>query len=83
LFCMSPDSLSEEKLFLFWIGKGTKLGCGCMCSSAVTTIFFRLMKKAGADSSLLVKEHTHMFVNKGGTIGDGAAEVTTRWLLAE
>ncbi|KAK8459130.1 hypothetical protein SEVIR_2G079900v4 [Setaria viridis] len=31
---------------------------------------FRLMKKVGADNNLLVKEHTHTFVNKGGTIGE-------------
>lgn len=31
---------------------------------------FRLMKKVGADENLLVKEHTHTFVNKGGQIGE-------------
>ncbi|XP_010934915.1 zeta-carotene desaturase, chloroplastic/chromoplastic isoform X1 [Elaeis guineensis] len=31
---------------------------------------FRLMKKVGADENLLVKDHTHMFVNKGGEIGE-------------
>ncbi|KAH9617841.1 hypothetical protein KSS87_012408 [Heliosperma pusillum] len=31
---------------------------------------FRLMKKAGADQNLLVKDHTHTFVNKGGEIGE-------------
>ncbi|CAN6197233.1 unnamed protein product [Urochloa humidicola] len=31
---------------------------------------FRLMKKVGADNNLLVKEHTHTFVNKGGSIGE-------------
>ncbi|KAF8731931.1 hypothetical protein HU200_015879 [Digitaria exilis] len=31
---------------------------------------FRLLKKVGADNNLLVKEHTHTFVNKGGTIGE-------------
>uniref|UniRef100_A0A2P2JNN9 Zeta-carotene desaturase 9 9'-di-cis-zeta-carotene desaturase n=1 Tax=Rhizophora mucronata TaxID=61149 RepID=A0A2P2JNN9_RHIMU len=30
---------------------------------------FRLMKKVGADKNLLVKDHTHTFVNKGGEIG--------------
>uniref|UniRef100_A0A8R7PE01 Amine oxidase domain-containing protein n=1 Tax=Triticum urartu TaxID=4572 RepID=A0A8R7PE01_TRIUA len=30
---------------------------------------FRLMKKVGADNNLLVKEHTHTFVNKGGIVG--------------
>lgn len=29
---------------------------------------FRLMKKVGADKNLLVKDHTHTFVNKGGEI---------------
>nr|CAD1840397.1 unnamed protein product [Ananas comosus var. bracteatus] len=31
---------------------------------------FRLMKKVGAEKNLLVKEHTHTFVNKGGEIGE-------------
>lgn len=31
---------------------------------------FRLMKKVGADENLLVKDHTHTFVNKGGEIGE-------------
>ncbi|KAI8547794.1 hypothetical protein RHMOL_Rhmol07G0223700 [Rhododendron molle] len=31
---------------------------------------FRLLKKAGADKNLLVKDHTHTFVNKGGEIGE-------------
>ncbi|KAB1200515.1 Zeta-carotene desaturase, chloroplastic/chromoplastic [Morella rubra] len=31
---------------------------------------FRLMKKVGADNNLLVKDHTHTFVNKGGQIGE-------------
>ncbi|CAN6440390.1 unnamed protein product [Victoria cruziana] len=31
---------------------------------------YRLMKKVGADQNLLVKEHVHTFVNKGGQIGD-------------
>ncbi|XP_022158641.1 zeta-carotene desaturase, chloroplastic/chromoplastic [Momordica charantia] len=31
---------------------------------------FRLMKKVGADQNLLVKDHTHTFVNKGGEIGE-------------
>ncbi|KAL6325838.1 hypothetical protein AAG906_026667 [Vitis piasezkii] len=31
---------------------------------------FRLMKKVGADKNLLVKDHTHTFVNKGGQIGE-------------
>ncbi|CAN1761361.1 Zeta-carotene desaturase, chloroplastic/chromoplastic [Linum perenne] len=31
---------------------------------------FRLMKKVGADKNLLVKEHSHTFVNKGGDIGE-------------
>ncbi|KAL4326145.1 hypothetical protein GQ457_11G015460 [Hibiscus cannabinus] len=30
---------------------------------------FRLMKKVGADKNLLVKDHTHTFVNKWGEIG--------------
>ncbi|KAJ9185869.1 hypothetical protein P3X46_005452 [Hevea brasiliensis] len=31
---------------------------------------FRLMKKVGADKNLLVKDHTHTFVNKGGAVGE-------------
>ncbi|KAJ8499906.1 hypothetical protein OPV22_010458 [Ensete ventricosum] len=31
---------------------------------------FRLMKKVGADENLLVKDHTHTFVNRGGGIGE-------------
>ncbi|KAJ6996217.1 hypothetical protein D5086_009998 [Populus alba] len=31
---------------------------------------FCLMKKVGADKNLLVKDHTHTFVNKGGEIGE-------------
>lgn len=31
---------------------------------------FRLMKKVGADKNLLVKDHTHTFVNEGGEIGE-------------
>ncbi|GER34587.1 zeta-carotene desaturase, partial [Striga asiatica] len=31
---------------------------------------FRLMKKVGADKNLLVKDHTHTFVNRGGAVGE-------------
>ncbi|KAK7356000.1 hypothetical protein VNO80_15265 [Phaseolus coccineus] len=31
---------------------------------------FRLLKKVGAHNNLLVKDHTHTFVNKGGQIGE-------------
>ncbi|KAL5701892.1 9,9'-di-cis-zeta-carotene desaturase [Ranunculus cassubicifolius] len=31
---------------------------------------FRLLKKVGAEKNLLVKDHTHTFVNKGGKIGE-------------
>ncbi|XP_021891252.1 zeta-carotene desaturase, chloroplastic/chromoplastic [Carica papaya] len=31
---------------------------------------FRLMKKVGADKNLLVKDHTHTFVNERGEIGE-------------
>ncbi|CAL9219620.1 Zeta-carotene desaturase [Arabidopsis suecica] len=31
---------------------------------------FRLMKKVGADKNLLVKDHTHTFINKDGTVGE-------------
>ncbi|KAH7543215.1 hypothetical protein FEM48_Zijuj02G0160700 [Ziziphus jujuba var. spinosa] len=31
---------------------------------------FRLLKKVGAAKNLLVKDHTHTFVNKGGEIGE-------------
>ncbi|KAJ7541724.1 hypothetical protein O6H91_10G073200 [Diphasiastrum complanatum] len=31
---------------------------------------YRLMSKVGADDNLLVKEHIHTFINKGGNIGE-------------
>ncbi|CAH9073493.1 unnamed protein product [Cuscuta epithymum] len=31
---------------------------------------FRLMKKVGAEKNLLIKDHTHTFVNKGGEVGE-------------
>lgn len=31
---------------------------------------FRLMEKVGAADNLLLKEHTHTFINKGGNIGE-------------
>ncbi|KAF8394403.1 hypothetical protein HHK36_020611 [Tetracentron sinense] len=31
---------------------------------------FRLMKKVGADKNLLVKDHTHTFINQGGQVGE-------------
>nr|ALE33748.1 zeta-carotene desaturase 1 [Erythranthe lewisii] len=31
---------------------------------------FRLMKKVGADKNLLVKDHIHSFINKGGELGE-------------
>nr|UOL49155.1 zeta-carotene desaturase [Chelidonium majus] len=31
---------------------------------------FRLMRKVGADENLLVKEHTHTFINEGGRVGE-------------
>ncbi|KAL9447637.1 hypothetical protein AB3S75_015166 [Citrus x aurantiifolia] len=31
---------------------------------------FRLMKMVGVDKNLLMKDHTHTFVNKGGEIGE-------------
>eukprot|EP00897_Mesotaenium_endlicherianum_P000030 jgi/Mesen1/10027/ME000073S09306 len=31
---------------------------------------FRLMNKTGAVGNLLLKEHTHMFINKGGNLGE-------------
>lgn len=31
---------------------------------------FRLMKKVGANENLLVKDHTHTFVNRGGELGE-------------
>jgi zeta-carotene desaturase len=30
---------------------------------------FRLLTKVGADDNLLLKEHTHTFINKGGNVG--------------
>ncbi|KAG0602256.1 hypothetical protein M758_10G002200 [Ceratodon purpureus] len=31
---------------------------------------FRLLKKVGADNNLLLKDHTHTFINSGGNIGE-------------
>ncbi|PWA61698.1 zeta-carotene desaturase [Artemisia annua] len=40
---------------------------------------FRLLKKVGAEKNLLVKDHTHTFVNKGGEIGALSAELDFRF----
>lgn len=32
---------------------------------------FRLLTKVGADNNLLVKDHIHTFINKGGNVGGG------------
>lgn len=31
---------------------------------------FRLLAKVGADNNLLLKDHTHTFINKGGNVGE-------------
>jgi len=31
---------------------------------------FRLLTKVGADNNLLIKDHTHTFINKGGDVGE-------------
>jgi zeta-carotene desaturase len=49
--------------------KGNHIEMGLHVFFGCYSNLFRLMKKVGADNNLLVKEHTHTFVNKGGTIG--------------
>ncbi|KAG9456419.1 hypothetical protein H6P81_000927 [Aristolochia fimbriata] len=46
------------------IEMGLHVFFGCYCN------LFRLMKKVGADENLLLKDHTHTFVNKDGKIGE-------------
>ncbi|BAF21059.1 zeta-carotene desaturase, chloroplastic/chromoplastic isoform X1 [Oryza sativa Japonica Group] len=50
--------------------KGNHIEMGLHVFFGCYSNLFRLMKKVGADNNLLVKEHTHTFVNKGGTIGE-------------
>ncbi|KAL5198590.1 hypothetical protein ABZP36_002102 [Zizania latifolia] len=50
--------------------KGNHIEMGLHVFFGCYSNLFRLMKKVGADNNLLVKEHTHTFVNKGGAIGE-------------
>jgi zeta-carotene desaturase len=49
--------------------KGNHIEMGLHVFFGCYNNLFRLMKKVGADNNLLVKDHTHTFVNKGGQIG--------------
>ncbi|KAL1341646.1 hypothetical protein HN51_028207 [Arachis hypogaea] len=50
--------------------KGNHIEMGLHVFFGCYNNLFRLMKKVGADNNLLVKDHTHTFVNKGGQIGE-------------
>ncbi|KAM1649378.1 hypothetical protein ACFX15_010141 [Malus domestica] len=50
--------------------KGNHIEMGLHVFFGCYSNLFRLMKKVGADENLLVKDHTHTFVNKGGSIGE-------------
>ncbi|KAL3631671.1 hypothetical protein CASFOL_024655 [Castilleja foliolosa] len=50
--------------------KGNHIEMGLHVFFGCYNNLFRLMKKVGADRNLLVKDHTHTFVNKGGDIGE-------------
>ncbi|RLM87131.1 zeta-carotene desaturase, chloroplastic/chromoplastic [Panicum miliaceum] len=50
--------------------KGNHIEMGLHVFFGCYSNLFRLMKKVGADNNLLVKEHTHTFVNKGGAVGE-------------
>ncbi|KAA3472836.1 zeta-carotene desaturase, chloroplastic/chromoplastic [Gossypium australe] len=50
--------------------KGNHIEMGLHVFFGCYNNLFRLMKKVGADQNLLVKDHTHTFVNKGGEIGE-------------
>ncbi|CAL1382104.1 unnamed protein product [Linum trigynum] len=50
--------------------KGNHIEMGLHVFFGCYNNLFRLMKKVGADKNLLVKDHTHTFVNKGGELGE-------------
>ncbi|KAK8620253.1 hypothetical protein V6N13_066734 [Hibiscus sabdariffa] len=50
--------------------KGNHIEMGLHVFFGCYNNLFRLMKKVGANKNLLVKDHTHTFVNKGGEIGE-------------
>ncbi|KAJ3679133.1 hypothetical protein LUZ60_017144 [Juncus effusus] len=50
--------------------KGNHIEMGLHVFFGCYSNLFRLMKKVGAEENLLVKDHTHTFVNKGGDIGE-------------
>ncbi|KAL8540784.1 hypothetical protein ACS0TY_002123 [Phlomoides rotata] len=50
--------------------KGNHIEMGLHVFFGCYNNLFRLLKKVDADKNLLVKDHTHTFVNKGGEIGE-------------
>uniref|UniRef100_A0A803KPM8 Zeta-carotene desaturase, chloroplastic/chromoplastic n=1 Tax=Chenopodium quinoa TaxID=63459 RepID=A0A803KPM8_CHEQI len=50
--------------------KGNHIEMGLHVFFGCYNNLFRLLKKVGAENNLLVKDHTHTFVNKGGEIGE-------------
>ncbi|KAG6434171.1 hypothetical protein SASPL_105793 [Salvia splendens] len=50
--------------------KGNHIEMGLHVFFGCYNNLFRLLKKVGAEKNLLVKDHTHTFVNKGGEIGE-------------
>lgn len=54
-----------------WVdGEGNHLEMGLHVFFGCYYNLFEVMKKVGAFSSLLLKEHTHTFINKGGRVGE-------------
>eukprot|EP00271_Cylindrocystis_brebissonii_P003052 TRINITY_DN137_c0_g1_i1.p1 TRINITY_DN137_c0_g1~~TRINITY_DN137_c0_g1_i1.p1 ORF type:complete len:603 (-),score=108.02 TRINITY_DN137_c0_g1_i1:230-2038(-) len=50
--------------------KGNHIEMGLHVFFGCYNNLFRLMGKVGADDNLLLKEHTHTFINRGGQIGE-------------
>ncbi|XP_042052340.1 zeta-carotene desaturase, chloroplastic/chromoplastic-like [Salvia splendens] len=50
--------------------KGNHIEMGLHVFFGCYNNLFRLLKKVGGEKNLLVKDHTHTFVNKGGEIGE-------------
>jgi zeta-carotene desaturase len=54
-----------------WVdGDGNHIEMGLHVFFGCYYNLFELMKKVGAFDSLLLKEHTHTFINKGGQVGE-------------
>jgi zeta-carotene desaturase len=54
-----------------WVdGEGNHLEMGLHVFFGCYYNLFEVMKKVGAFQSLLLKEHTHTFINKGGRVGE-------------